>query len=587
MMAKLVVIGRLVRRDMRRQRVEAVLLIMVVAAATAALTLALGLRGVANQPYQVTRADTAGPDVVVNDLFDRVSTKQLAAVAHTPGVTGNTGPFPVAAATLCVGGTSVAVTAEGRDRAPTSIDQPKITQGSWVRPGQIVIERSFADALAVQVGEVVTLDGRPFPIAGIAVTAATPSYPMSTPGLVWVTRADAQRLGAPAPPIYYILNLRLADPSQATAFVDHLASSPGTAQLSTMTWQTIRDQDATLVTNAQQDLLIGATLLALLGGASIAVLVGGRMAQQARRVGLLKAIGATPTLIAVVLLAENLLVAVAASAIGVTAGALAAPMLTNPGAGLIGAPGGPSTGLTTLTAGLGLALAVTLLATFVPARRAAKSTTMRSIADAARPPRRAPRLVGASARLPTPMLIGLRLAARRPRRAVLAAISIAITVATVVGVLTFQQYARIARHGLGGPGIADPQTTRDSQVLLVITVMLAVLAAIDMILVAWVAAIDARRPLAVIRALGATPRQVVGGLISAQLAPALAGAVVGTPLGIALYAAASTNHTIPLAPAWSLLATTGGVLLVTATLAAIPARRDATRPTALALQGAT
>jgi putative ABC transport system permease protein len=118
-MGKLVVIGRLVRRDLRRHRVEAVLLILVVAAATAALTLALALRGVADHPYQVTRAETAGPDVVVSDLFDRVSTKQLAAVADEPGVAGHSGPFPIASATLRVGRTSVPVSAEGRDRAPT------------------------------------------------------------------------------------------------------------------------------------------------------------------------------------------------------------------------------------------------------------------------------------------------------------------------------------------------------------------------------------------------------------------------------------------------------------------------------------
>jgi hypothetical protein len=49
---------------------------------------------------------------------------------------------------------------------------------------------------------------------------------MSTPGLFWVTRADALRLGAPAPPMYYTLNLRLVDPSQATGFVNGLAFSP-------------------------------------------------------------------------------------------------------------------------------------------------------------------------------------------------------------------------------------------------------------------------------------------------------------------------------------------------------------------------
>jgi ABC-type antimicrobial peptide transport system permease subunit len=584
-MGSLVLIGRLVRRDMRRRRGEAVLLILVMAAAAAALTLALALRGVAAHPYQVTRAATAGPDVVVSDLFGRVPVAQLAAVSDAPGVTGHSGPFPIAAPTLRVGTTSVAVIAEGRDPAPVSVDQPKLTQGSWVGPGQVVIERSFADALGVHAGEPITLDGRPFRIAGVAVTAATPAYPMSTPGQVWLSRADAERLGAPAPPIYYTLKLRLADPSLATAFAAQLASSrPVSSRLSVMTWQSIRDQDATLVTNAQQDLLIGATLLALLGAASVAVLVGGRMAEQTRRVGLLKAIGASPTLIACVLLAQNLLLAVVAAAIGLSAGSLAAPMLANPGAGLIGAPGSASTGLSTLAAGLGLTLAVTLLASFIPARRAAKSTTMRSLADAAHPPRRMPRLLAASAKLPTPLLVGFRLAARRPRRAVLAATSIAITVATVVAVLTFQQYARTVRHGLGPSGVSDPQTSRDSQVLLVITVMLAILAAINMTFIAWAATIDSRRPLALARAVGATPRQVVAALIATQLAPTLAGGTIGIPLGIGLYAAASTNHAIPLPPAWSLITTAVGVLLATAALATIPAQRDATRPTAHILQ---
>ena len=53
----------------------------------------------------------------------------------------------------------------------------------------------------------------------------------------------------------------------------------------------------------------------MLAIASIAVLVGGRMAQQTRRVGLLKAVGATPALIAATLLAENMLLAVAAASL--------------------------------------------------------------------------------------------------------------------------------------------------------------------------------------------------------------------------------------------------------------------------------
>ena len=59
----------------------------------------------------------------------------------------------------------------------------------------------------------------------------------------------------------------------------------------------------------RQVLLLGSWLLALLALASVAVLVGGRMAEQTRRVGLVKAVGGTPWLVAVVLMFEHILVA--------------------------------------------------------------------------------------------------------------------------------------------------------------------------------------------------------------------------------------------------------------------------------------
>ena len=68
--------------------------------------------------------------------------------------------------------------------------------------------------------------------------------------------------------------------------------------------------------DAQILLLIGAWLFGLLAVASLSVLVGGRMADQTRRVGLLKAVGGTPSLVAAVLLAEYVLVAIVAAAVG-------------------------------------------------------------------------------------------------------------------------------------------------------------------------------------------------------------------------------------------------------------------------------
>jgi putative ABC transport system permease protein len=70
-----------------------------------------------------------------------------------------------------------------------------------------------------------------------------------------------------------------------------------------------------------------------------------------------------------------------------------------------------------------------------------------------------------------PLLLGLRLVARRPRRAVLGAANVAITMAGVVAVLTFHATAGQKING-GGSGLSDPVYNRDEQVLLVLTIVL-------------------------------------------------------------------------------------------------------------------
>jgi putative ABC transport system permease protein len=61
---------------------------------------------------------------------------------------------------------------QGRDTSRATVDQPKLTEGSWVRDGAVVVEASFADALGIHAGDSITLNGRSFRVAGIAVTAA-------------------------------------------------------------------------------------------------------------------------------------------------------------------------------------------------------------------------------------------------------------------------------------------------------------------------------------------------------------------------------------------------------------------------------
>ena len=152
-MGKVLLVFRLAARDLRRRPGEAAMLLIVIMAATTALTLGLVLRGVTAQPYQVTRAATVGPDVLATAFplnsgppSDLAGLADVARLAHAPGVTSRSGPFPVAFPVLRANGHTDAVLAEGRNTARASVEQPELTQGSWVRSDGIVVERSFADA---------------------------------------------------------------------------------------------------------------------------------------------------------------------------------------------------------------------------------------------------------------------------------------------------------------------------------------------------------------------------------------------------------------------------------------------------------
>src|ERR671910_2643991 len=344
-MGRFLLIGRLAARDLRRRPAEAALLLLAITAATTTLTLGLVLHDVASDPYQRTREATAGPDVVATVSPDSVQNQpadraSLEALTDAAGVVDHSGPYPVTGAVLEARRQRATAQVEGRDPEAAAVDQPKLTQGNWVDDGGVVIEAAFDDALGVRAGDQITLNGRSFQVVGVAVTAAVPAYPSMSPtgtaenplqycvpypdpcdqqsqtagdpspelraawrrsdaehpGLVWLTQTDARSVVPEGESPSYVLNLKLDDPAEASAFVDTYLPSGRSPEVvradgpSFQSWQQIRDQIAAdLERNQQEVLLIGSRLLTLLAVASVAVLVGGRMADQTRRVGLLKA----------------------------------------------------------------------------------------------------------------------------------------------------------------------------------------------------------------------------------------------------------------------------------------------------------
>src|SRR4029453_18703489 len=108
-MGRILLVGRLTARDLRRRPIEAALLLVAITAATATLTLGLVLHGMTNDPYQRTRNATAGPDPVAGVAPPAPGPADLSglrALTDAHGVVDHSGPYPVVGVELDADGTA-------------------------------------------------------------------------------------------------------------------------------------------------------------------------------------------------------------------------------------------------------------------------------------------------------------------------------------------------------------------------------------------------------------------------------------------------------------------------------------------------
>jgi putative ABC transport system permease protein len=461
----------------------------------------------------------------------------------------------------------------------------------------VVVERAFAQAMGLSVGDRIELGGRPQRVVGIAVSAALPPYPQlctigcildqpgwfsAEPGLVWTTRSGAAALATAQEPLVWFQYFRLQHPESAEAFAQRYdAGGPPAGRPQLDAWQEVAARHAEQLSNERTAVVFASTLLVILALATLVVLVGGRMGEEVPRVGMLKAAGATPGFVTGVLLTSYVAIGLVAALVGLAAGRLLTPELVGLSAGLLGHAGATSVTPTDAALVVGAVLAIVLLAAVVPAWRAARTSTVHALTSGGRTPRRRAFVVALSAKLPVPGLLGLRLAARRPRRAALTSLSIAVAVCAGFVVLFAQSSLNAERGNAGGP--ADPQVAQLHTVTTALTLLLALMAAVNLVFVTRASAVDSRRVLAVARALGITPGEGAAALGFGQLVPVVLGVALGGAVGTGLFHALSASHPTP-PPAGQLV----GLALVTVALAllltAVPARLEARRPIAETLR---
>ena len=591
---------RLAQQDLRRRAVETMLLLTALTVAATTLTIGLLLHGQTAAPYSQTRALTAGPDVVAAQFpfgptLDPAHRARLAAVARRAEVLTRSPVLPTTWTSIRVHGLRAVAEVQGRPPGTSAVDQPHVVSGRWISLRGVVVERAFATALGIHVGDDVLLDAQPTPVVGIAVSAALPPYPQlctvgcildrpgwkpSELGLVWASTSTATSLATTREPLVDFQFLRLRAPARAPEFVTrHGDPNPGGGP-SLVSWQEVASRQAELLTNERAVVVFGSTLLVILALATLVVLVAGRMSDEVRRIGTLKAAGATPGFITRLLLVSYLAVGLAGALVGVVAGRLLAPGLVTQSAGLLGRLGPTSLSPRQVALVVGTNLVTVLVASALPAWRAARTSTLLALADAGRRPRRRRLLVALSARLPAPALLGLRLMARRPRRVLLTTLSISVVVCGSVAAL-FAQAGLNANHTTAGAPV-DPYAAQLHVVMLAVVVLLTVMSAVNLTFVARANAFDARHMLAVARTLGASPGETTASLGIAQVVPAVVGVVLGSAAGLAVTEVLSAEP-LPQPPLLQWAALVVLVLAAVVALTALPARLEARRPIALSL----
>jgi putative ABC transport system permease protein len=597
-------------RNLKARPSQAVFLLLVLCLSTTAVSLGLAINETGNEPWnrlhnsingyhvqafaayhtweELNLARLPMPDPANLSRADH----QLAGLAAEPEVTETSGPWPLLLVTEArVGGLGMVINVEVRDPKPATVSHPLVVSGQWLDDSDdvVVLEDGLASLLKVAPGDEVTLAGQRLRVRGSAMTTSVPRYPMQFPATVWANQATAAKLrAAGAIPLGATLELRLARAQDAAAFVAGHAGTYDRPHLM-QTWERARTRAGALDMFAVALTLL-AILLAGLTVATAAVLVTGRMAAQGRQIGALKAVGVTPRQALCVVLVEYLAVAVVAAAIGIIAGTLLSPLIGRDLPVLYGAPAAPPITWPRALAALATAMAVVVAGSVAPALRGVRHSTVRALASGARPPRRASRAarLAAIAGVPLPIVLGLRSALRRPVRSLASAAGLAMGVAMVILGLGA---SKLVHDFLASPARNQEEALartviaiQADQVLTIVFIGAAVLiglAALNAMIAAIFAARDSARGHAILRAVGATPRQTVISFAVAQFGASLLGCAAGIPLGVLLFNTVVSNNVKDMAtislPASVYVAVAVAVPLLYLLVAIVPAARLARR----------
>ena len=413
-----------------RGRTAALATALVAALAVAAVVAGLSVQSQGGPQVDQAYRDAGRPDLVVyGHPAVLESLRGDAAFAATAPVT------PFVTVEVALGSGSV----QGRAAAaPSTVGRPLLRTGRWPAAGdagEVVLDRAAAVEAGIGVGDPVRLTaaGRPvvLTVVGTAVDLTDCFYPDCDPIRLFVDPAAIAVLAADPADRGALLIGRLTDPGTADAVAARLGIRDGVDGV--QPWPDTRDDILA------RELIFGASLagfgvFVLLAAAFVvAGTAAARLLARRREIALLQSVGFTNRQVIAGLVGETLVLGLAGAVVGCVAGTLLAPFLQ---IGLGAALGrtGPRVAPASLVAAVALVGVILMVATVLPARRAARQPVSDVLRDA--PPRAvAPARIARALdrlRLGPAYRYGIGAVLARPGRSGLTAAALAVAVAATV-----------------------------------------------------------------------------------------------------------------------------------------------------------
>jgi putative ABC transport system permease protein len=567
-------LARIAFAGIRARMLASILTVAIAAAVAAALVLALEVRATSVDPWQRTFDAAHGAHALANTPTET----EARAFAARPGVSERAAPIPITTTEIELrSGETVDVFVAGLTGKP-QVDAPVTTQGSMPHDDQIVLERSLAEALKIDVDATIDVAGPhgaiPLRVVGTAISPAQPRFPRSNPGLAWVTRDTLEQIQPDDRQWHWSVAVRLRDPSSAPSFAQRAAAAFPPQTVSVITWQNQRDEALRDAEPFTVLLTAFTVLLLIVAAVVVSILVGARAAAQHREIGLLKAVGLTPRQVGVVFVLESAVLGTVAAGLGFVIGAALAPRVAAATAATLLGPPQTATNPWHLLVATVVVVPVLAVSAYASSRRSARFGVLQAIQTGMPSPAPRSRLARAIARLAPslPVELGLKDLLARRRRAAWLASAIAVTGAVLVFTVSVQAALNARPDG----EISDVPT----ELPVLIYTFDAVLLMMTMTALVAVALLSVReriRDFGVLKAIGTTPRDNGISLVAAHTALAGLAAIGSIPLGIALHvavyaAAAGDTEGLETAPWWWLASVPLALTVLVAAAVSLPAR---------------